>query len=242
MIKGLYISKAGMLPRQRQLDIVANNLANMNTVGYKKDQVFIRHLLDSVQAVTNENEMVLTRDEAQTDFSPGSLFETGNPLDLAIVGEGFFVIQTPEQNLYTRNGNFTLDGRGRLVTADGYPVMGSGGEIQLAGGDISFGEDGSLMVNGQAVDKIRVVRFEDPSQLTKIGGTYFTEERMGMAEDINPDKLQLRQGYLEGSNVTGIEEMVKMIELYRQFQMAQKAVTTQDQTLEKLINDGGRLR
>ncbi|HFE64939.1 flagellar basal-body rod protein FlgF [candidate division KSB1 bacterium 4484_188] len=242
MIKGLNVSKAGMLPRQRQLEIDANNLANINTIGYKKDEVFFRHLIDSLQASDEKNAKVSSASgEVITDFSSGSLRETGNPLDLAIVGDGFFVIDTPEGNVFTRNGNFSLDADGRLTTQDGYSVLGSGGEIQITGNEVRISEDGSILVDGQATDTLRVVRFENPTLLTKIGGTYFMDENDAGMMDVESTDLKVRQGYLEGSNVTGIKEIVQMIEIYRQFEMGQRAISTQDQTLEKLINDGGRL-
>ena len=236
------VSKAGMLPRQRQLEIDANNLANINTIGYKKDEVFFRHLIDSLQASDEKNAKVSSASgEVITDFSSGSLRETGNPLDLAIVGDGFFVIDTPEGNVFTRNGNFSLDADGRLTTQDGYSVLGSGGEIQITGNEVRISEDGSILVDGQATDTLRVVRFENPTLLTKIGGTYFMDENDAGMMDVESTDLKVRQGYLEGSNVTGIKEIVQMIEIYRQFEMGQRAISTQDQTLEKLINDGGRL-
>ncbi|MEJ2636530.1 MAG: flagellar basal-body rod protein FlgF [Calditrichia bacterium] len=242
MIKGLYTSKAGLLPRQRQLEIVANNLANTNTIGFKKDQVFYRHLIDSMNAADSaENNESLRKDEIVTDFTSGTYRETGNPLDMAIVDDGFFVIRTPEGDLYTRNGNFSLDTQGRLTTQDGYPVLGANGQIQFAGNDFSISENGTIQVNDREVDHLRVVRFDDPGQLTKIGGTYFSDSGESLAIDVAPENLRLRQGYLEGSNVSGVEEIITMIELNRQFEMAQKAISTQDQTLEKLVNDAGRV-
>ncbi len=241
MIKGLFISKAGMLPRQRQLEITANNLANMNTIGYKKDRVFFRHLIDSLQGQDQQAaDEAMASGDVSTDFSTGPVRKTGNPLDVAIVGEGFFVIETPQGKVYTRNGNFTLDSQGRLITQDGYSVLGNGGEIQIAGNDVSINEAGDILVEGKAVDRIRVVRFEDPTQLLKIGSTYFSPEE-DAATVVQPEKVQLRQGYLEGSNVTGVSEVVEMIELYRQFELGQKAIASQDQTLDKLINDAGRM-
>ena len=132
MLKGLNISQAGMIPRQRQLEINANNLANITTVGYKKDNVFFRHLVESMDASPDESEKSAVKNgEVQTDFTAGSLQKTGNPLDLAIVGDGFFVVNTPDGEVYTRNGNFTMDSDGRILTADGFSVMGSGGEMQV---------------------------------------------------------------------------------------------------------------
>ncbi len=243
MIKGLYVSKAGMLSRQRQLEVNANNLANMSTVGFKKNEVFFRHLLDASQATdAKKMDESFAAGSEITDFSTGSIQETGNPLDLAIAGEGFFVIGTPRGEVYSRNGNFSLDTDGRLVTQDGFPVLGSGGEIQLAGNDVKVNENGDITVEDRVVDKIKIVQFEDPTLLTKIGGTYFTDEDQAMVYDLPPEKIQLRQGYLEGSNVSGMDEVVQMIELYQQFELAQKAISSQDHTLDRLINDAGRVQ
>ncbi|GAB4373618.1 MAG: flagellar basal-body rod protein FlgF [Calditrichia bacterium] len=238
MIKGLSIAKAGMLPRQRQLEVNANNLANIDTIGFKKTSVFFRHLLNSLK---NQSEAETITSEAMVDFSPGPLKETGNPLDVAIAGEGFFVIQTPEGQVFTRNGNFTLSADGRLTTVDGYSVLGNGGEIQINGNEIKINETGAITVDGQAVDTIRVVTFEDLSELVQVGSNFFSPGDKADMMDLEPEKIQLRQGYLESSNVTGIDEIISMIELYRQFEFGQKVISTQDQTLEKLINDTGRV-
>jgi len=229
MIKGLYISKAGMCARARHLDVIANNLANINTTGYKKDKLFYLRMREAQDALNDSASNELAKVEIMTDYSSGELKNTGNPLDLAIVGEGFFVVQTPQGDVYTRDGNFTLDAEGRLTTLDGYPVLGNGGEIQIVGNEIRIGEDGSITVDGEIVDKIRVVTFDDLTQLIKIGGNYFSDEQTNGAIEVSPEKIHIRQGYLENSNVNGIQEIVQMIELYRQFE------------LEKLINDGGRV-
>lgn len=239
MLKGLFIARAGMLPRQYQLDVIANNLANMNTVGYKKDKLFYRRLVDAMEPAKNDPDQINRIDEI-TDFSTGNIRQTGNPLDLAIVGDGFFMIQTPDGDVFTRNGNFTLDPNGRLVTQDGYAVMGSGGEIQLAGNDFRITEDGKIMVNDEVVDSLRIVKFEDTTLLKKIGSSYFMDEDEAGMVDVSPDQIQVRQGFLEGSNVSGIEEMTQMINLYRQFELGEKTITTQDRTLDKLINEAGR--
>ncbi len=241
MIKGLYLSVAGMLSKEKQLEFNANNLANINTIGYKKDKIFFRQLMESVDAVqTQQSNGQLAKGKNFTDFSSGTFHETGNPLDLAIAGEGFFVIQTQQGSIYTRNGNFTLSAEGRLVTQDGYSVMGTGGEIQIAGNEISVSETGDILVDGKKVDKLRVVQFDDPNALLKLGGTYFTDQDSSLAYDVESKDIQLRQGYLESSNVNGINEIVEMIELYKQFEFTQKMISTQDHTLRKLINEAGR--
>lgn len=239
MLKSLFVNKTGMLMQQRRLDIAANNLANLNTVGFKKDKVFFHQLAKALAepGETDENRVPGT---SSVDFSPGALQHTGNSLDVAIDGEGFFVIQTPEGNYYTRAGNFHLDSEGRLVTPDGYPVVTDGGELQIAGGNATMNERGEVIVNGQSVGRLRVVRFEDLTRLERVGDAYYKTNGSG-EEDIPPEKINLRIGYLELSNVNPIMEMIHMIEINREFELGQKAINTQDQTLDKLINQAGRI-
>jgi flagellar basal-body rod protein FlgF len=242
MIKGLYIAKAGMFGNAKKLNVTSNNLANISTTGFKKDKVFFNQLIDAQRALSNSGKHSDSANlETKTDFSTGRLQQTENPLDLAIVGEGFFEIQTPDKKVYTRNGNFTVDNKNRLVTQEGYPVMGTGGEIQVTGYEIKISGDGSILVDGQMVDKIRIVSFEDPSQLIKIGSTLFTEEGEAGIYLLEPETIQVRQGFIESSNVNGIDEIIQMIELYQQFELGQKTIRAHDETLEKLINDTGRV-
>ncbi len=239
MLKSLFVNKTGMLMQQRRLDISANNLANLNTVGFKKDKVFFHQL---AEALAEPGEMDENRapGTSRVDFSPGALQHTGNSLDVAIDGEGFFVIQTPEGNYYTRAGSFHLDGEGRLVTPDGYPVVTDGGELQIAGGNASMNERGEVIVNGQSVGRLRVVGFADLTRLERVGDAYY-KSNGGGEEDIAPEEINLRIGYLELSNVNPIMEMIHMIEINREFELGQKAIHTQDQTLDKLINQAGRM-
>jgi len=238
MLKGLFVNKAGMLAQQRRLDVAANNLANLNTIGFKKENVFFRRLLEAMANPVDDN----TRATGATrlDFSQGTLKETGNPLNVAVDGRGFFVIQTEQGTFYTRNGAFQLDGEGRLVTVDGYAVATDGGEVQIAGGSVSITEKGEILVDGKTVGRLRIVDFDDPHLLEPVGSTHFalgeaTEKEM-TAEEIN-----LRPGYLETSNVDPIAEMVTLIEVNREYELAQKSIHSQDSSLDKLINQAGRI-
>ncbi len=237
MIKGLFISKAGMLPQKAALEVTAKNLANLNTIGYKKQRFFIRHLLDAMAGQSpHENNKALG--DTDTDFSPGTLKQTDNPLDVAISGDGFFVIQVNGENLYTRNGSFTLDGEGRLVTLEGDPVVTDGGEVQLQGGKVTINEQGQILVNDRPVARLKIVTFDDPAALERLSGTYFAP---GNASETEPDpaSIQLRPGYLETSNVDPVQEMVQLIELNREFSLNQKMIRSQDRTLEQLIQKAG---
>ncbi|MFZ0389619.1 MAG: flagellar basal-body rod protein FlgF [Calditrichia bacterium] len=234
MIKGLYISKNGMMPPRKMMDILSNNLANMNTIGFKKSKAVFHELIDEA---SDPDKIV----QQVTVFEKGALRETGNPLDLALTGEGYFVVNTPVGEVYTRNGNFTIDGEGRLVTQDGYSVMGTGGEIFLNGQDFTISDDASIMVQEQVMDHLRVVRFKNPEALEQISGAYFSDKDNAAAVELPPEEISVKTGFLEGSNVTGMAEIIEMIEIFRQFEFAQKAIQSQDQTLEKLINDAGRV-
>ena len=247
MIKGIYASGTGMTPRMLKLEVIANNLANISTAGFKRDNIFVQTLKDAGVAQSKGGGDLSGLDVREyTDFSEGSINPTSNKLDLALQGSGFFVAQSPNGPLYTRNGSFGLSTDGTIVTAQGYPVMGTGGAIQLPDmqkltqGNISINETGEVSVDGIQLGRLEVASFDDTSVLKKESGTYFTANegaKTGVADGKN---TSVRQGYLEESNVNGIEEMVQMIELSRSFESAQKAMVSQDGTLDK-AKDVGKL-
>ena len=237
MIKGLFISKAGMLPHQYRLQIATANLANSNTIGYKKERVYFRELMDTM---LNASENERNRGVTETDFSQGVLKETHNPLDVAIVGEGFFVVETDEGELYTRNGNFTLDEEGRLVTSNGYLVATDGGRLQLTDKSMQISEKGYILVDGQIVGRLRIVTFDDPQLLHRVENTYFSIGDAALIE-LDENEVELRIGYLETSNVNVLNELVTMIDINRMYELGQKSIQAQNETLEKLLNQAGRL-
>lgn len=231
MIKGFYITASGMLARELVQEVLANNVANSGTVGFKRDRVIFRGVLEG----TYGPEGVL---RVRTDHAQGPLIRTGNPLDLAIQGRGFFVVETPEGIRYTRDGHFSLDEEGTLVTAEGYPVLGEGGTLELdLGGAVSFGEDGTVKVGDVVVGRLRVEDFDDLGALKKVGGGLFAADVEGKpAED-----FRIRQGFLEGANVSPVAEMVRMISNYRAYEAEQRALIAQDETLRKAVNEVGRV-
>ncbi|RMF59023.1 MAG: flagellar basal-body rod protein FlgF [Calditrichaeota bacterium] len=239
MLKGLFINKSGMLAQQRRLDVAANNLANLNTIGFKRETVFFRKLLDAM-AESDTVDANRTPGASHIDFRQGTLKETGNPLDVAIVGEGFFVVQAEEGELLTRNGNFQLDGEGRLVTLEGFPVATDGGEIQISGGRLTFSEKGEIMVDGQIVGRLKLVTVDDPQLLEQRGNTFFAQGKASIS-DLSAEKVNLRAGYLETSNVDPLQEMITMIEVNREYELGQKSIKSQDESLDKLINKAGRI-
>ncbi len=247
MIKGIYASGTGMMPRMLKLEVIANNLANISTAGFKRDNIFVQIMKNTAVAQTKGGgDLSGLNVKEYTDFSEGSLSPTSNKLDLALQGSGFFVAQTPNGPRYTRNGSFSLSTDGTIVTSQGYPVLGAGGPIQLpdmqklSQGDISIDETGEVTVDGKKLGRLEIANFADTSVLKKDGGTDFVSDvppTIGVADGKN---TAVRQGYLEESNVNGIEEMVQMIELSRNFESAQKTMESQDGTLDK-ANDVGKL-
>lgn len=251
-MEAIYPVLSGALAQEKRLELITNNLSNVGTSGYKKDVPVFEGLIPEN---TNNAEQVggnVTSSPAfghfsrtTTDLSAGAVRTTGQPLDIAIEGEGFFSVQTPEGIRYTRNGHFTLDTNGQLATSGGFPVLGSGGPITLPAGAVSIDSDGRISVSGGEagatpieIDLLPVYQFSKPEQLKKIGGTLF--------EAINGDAIpstegKLRQGALEGSNVDPVEEMVAMIEVMRLYESAQKAIQTADQIAGKVSNEIGQV-
>ncbi|MFN3135906.1 MAG: flagellar hook-basal body protein, partial [Candidatus Kryptonium sp.] len=210
MIKGIYTSAVGMMPNKLKIDVIANNLANITTTGFKRDNIFIR-ILDSAVLDINKNggnELSGLFITEYTSFDQGNLKQTGNPLDLAINGNGFFVVQTPEGLRYTRNGNFTLTSDGRIVNSNGHSLLGLNGEIKLPdisrlkNFEIRVGRNGEIYAGDKLIGKIKVVWFNDLTKLKKVSSTYFTADE-GAGEIELVDGFEIYQGFLEESNVEG---------------------------------------
>jgi flagellar basal-body rod protein FlgG len=240
MIPGLYTTVAGMINQQNMLEVITNNLANVNTVGYKKDDLNFSGTFNLLPDQTGTY-TILNLDGVSskflTDFSAGDIKTTDNMLDLALNGDGFFVIQHKDGIRYTRSGNFTLDNNGTLVTADGYPVMGTNGAIQIQGGTPEIDNSGQVIVNGNVVAKLKIVDFQKPYQMTKAG--YNTFVNSNQAEQNST--AQVKQGFLEMSNANPIQEMVKMIETMRVYESYQKTIQLFNETLEKANSELGKI-
>ena len=240
MIKGIYNTAASMIPREKKQEVIANNLANAETTGFKKDSLFLRvfknaKLTGSRPGPSWEVRMI---DKVYTSFRPGSLERTGRDLDVALQGDGFFVVQTPDGEAYTRDGAFSLAPDGTLINSDNLPVLTDGGPVILQGGKVTVGVDGQISVDATRVGKLRVVEFDDNAKLLKSGnGLFVADPDTPPKETESP---QVRQGFLERSNVDVLKEMVDMIETYRGFETGQKMIQIQDETLAKAVNELGK--
>ncbi|MEZ5359444.1 MAG: flagellar basal-body rod protein FlgF [Candidatus Zixiibacteriota bacterium] len=245
MLKGLYQAASGMIPQVKKQEITANNIANATTPGYKKDATFIKELDAATKATLPtrsdwERPMI---DQIYTDYSQGTFNKTGNPLDVAIQGEGFFILETIDGALrqYSRNGSFMVDTEGFLVTSDGLRVIGDGGPVTIGdGSDVLIDETGQVLVDDNVVAQLSVVDFEDKNELKKNGDSTFV-----VGEEVEPipsADYSVRQGYLEQANINVVKEMVEMIVTMRHFEAASKIIQTQDESLQTLYSEVGKTR
>jgi len=244
MIKGIYRAASGMLPRIKRQEVIANNLANVNTAGFKRQGVFSEELGRAEQRIVPKQEGWETPmlSDIYTDFSQAVLDPTGNDLDIALDGSGFLVVESPDgQECYTRAGGFSLSTEGQLITPSGYSLVSDSGPITIdADSDFKIGIDGSISVNGEEVGKLALVDFEKPYNLERLDGSMFAAP--DGVNPIEPEKLFVRQGYVERANVDVIKEMIDMISSFREFESNQKAIQIADETLQKTVNQVGAKR
>ena len=256
MVRGWYIGSSGMNAQQNRLDAIANNLANVDTTGYKRDvsvskafpELLIRRMGDdgvmhvpggSVDAapIVGKIGLGVETNEFFTIFEQGSFKQTGTPVDVALGGEGFLVIETPAGERYTRNGTFKLGKEGILETKEGYPVLGENGQIHLTEKFI-INEDGVIFTQNdmEYIDRLKTVRFDDERYLKKVGSSfYMATDYSGeafSAED--EERPQFLQGYIETSNVNVVNEMVQMIEVNRAYEANQKTIQAEDTMMSNL--------
>ena len=228
-----YIALSNQMVLRQKMDVIANNLANMNTSGYQgESMMFVEHLESTEDGKTLSfvQNLGMVR-----NLNPGPLSPTGNPLDVAIRGEGYFQVETELGPRFTRNGAFTLDAQGRLVTASNDPVMSeAGGEIviPLEARNISIARDGTVSTETGELGRIGVFGFENEQRLTKVaGGLYDAGE-----EDAQPNReAMIEQGVIEGSNIVGVVEMTNLIKTVRKYQSTNKIVEEEHSRQRKMI-------
>lgn len=267
-VKGVYTALSGAIAQSTKLDTIANNIANVNTPGFKRDQqVFSEYLtanekepttipipkdvaaIESFYNMQGGDKSYVHEAGTYTDFSQGSLKRTGGKLDLAIDGPGFFEVATPSGIRYTRSGNFTLDGNGRLVTKEGYPVLQTAAEgtpeidrtFQFSGQDpISIADSGQIFQGDELVGQLALVNVANPDSMMKIGNSLYGPRPQFNLQTNPIPTPSLKQGFLETSNVNVVSEMTDMITTHRVFESTQKAISAYDGMVDKLVNVVGK--
>jgi len=256
MVRGLYTSALGMISQMQRMDVVTNNIANVDTTGYKKDQtvsqsfteVLMKRLNDPgprlFAGVPNTGKMSLGVfvDDVYTDFSSGSLRRTDSSLDLAVIGQGFFCVMSTAANgelkeLYSRDGAFGILPDGLLVTKDGGVVQGLNGAVYLPNGIINIDGGGRIYSNDVYIDTLKMVNFEDLHMLRKLKDNYYTTEG---EPAFAPYSGQIAQGFIENSNVSTVREMVELITLNRAYEANSRMITIHDQTLGRAVGEIAR--
>ena len=266
MVKGLYTAYTGMIEEMRRMDVMTNNLANASTTGYKKEGTVKQSFDDQLAIKIKDRSEVLRAKrlgdvnlgvkvgETYRDYSQGSFSVTDNPYDLALDGNGFFAIEFRNKNgetsiKYTRDGSFTVDQNGYLMTKDGDYVLNANGARNTAGGqanyvhidpnqDVTIERNGAVMQNDVQVGQIGLVDFEDYNYLEKYGENLYDAVA---GSRITASTAGIEQGCLEMSNVNIVSEMVDMITITRAYEANQKIITTVDETLDKAVNTVGQV-
>jgi flagellar basal-body rod protein FlgF len=229
MIKGIYTAARSLDQRIKNLDVIANNLANLNTTGYKREIPFS-------EVINSLGDTAIKKVTSQTQ---GELVQTSNPLDLGISGQGFFVLKNDSGNVQlTRNGRFQISDEGYLTDNNGAKVMGKNGPITLeetmldSNAVITISKEGEIKLNDKIIDKILVVNVPSPSELEHLGNSNFGlggQEAVPLSED----EFTVSQGYVEQANTNPIVEMEAMIQLNKEYESAQKVIAALDQSLSQ---------
>lgn len=282
MVRGVYTGASGMIAQQERLDVVANNLANVDKPGFKRDTATFKAFPEMMAARTEDDGVVIFPlgstdirpyvgrmgtgvevNEVFTEWEQGSLRETGNQLDIALSDKGFFTIETPNGERYTRNGSFLIDKDNYLVTKHGYKVMGENGYIQIKTNNYVIDEEGRVSVNRryqnnddfvqmtqnewkdeEILDTLKIVRFENERYLKKEGESFWVDTQISGPAYIAQkgiDRPKVLSRFLEMSNVNPINEMVRMIEVQRAYELNSKSIATHDTLIGRVVNEVGRV-
>lgn len=267
-IKGVYTALSGAIAQSNKLDTIANNIANVNTPGFKRDELTFQEYLtanektqdtmniprvpasiESFYDMQGGDKSYVDLKGTYTDYSQGSLKHTGNNFDVALDGKGFFEVSTPNGVKLTRAGNFTLDGNGHLVTKEGYPVLKAGEPLsdpQSRMVDVSdsaqfqITDSGDIMQGTENIGKLAVVNVANPDSVQKMGNSLYGFKPNMKAELTSVTNPSMKQGFIETSNVNIVKEMTDMITTNRVFESTQKAIGAYDQMSEKLVNLVGK--
>lgn len=248
MIEGLYAAATGMRAVGERQAVIANNIANAMTPGFRRQRIidkgFYQLFLDKmrrpywVDSVRGPGGGVQTT-ETFSDFSTGVIKTSGNPLDVALNGPAFIAVETPAGERFTRSGNLTLDAEGRLATPDGFLVMGDGGAIDARGADVRIGADGAVYVDGRVSGRIRLVEFEDPHMLVREGKNLFRASDAALRRSAPATETEVVPESLELSNVQLPYELIQMTLGIRLYEANQRVIAAIDETASRVIDQVG---
>ena len=238
MIDPLTLSEAGMLNDVERLRVLSQNIANSATLGFKREIPLLRPAFETALQANWPNAVPAPVTATAMDATGGPLRMSGGPLDVAVDGDGFFVLKSPAGEVYTRQGTFRLDPNGRLVSSSGLPVLGDAGELVLPSPEPRIDRQGAIWDGTNLVGQLRVVRFDDPTQLISIGNGMFTTRA---TPSVLGESARVRQGFVETANVIAMHEMVRLIETVRHFEAGQRVVRGYDTMLGTALSTLGSL-
>lgn len=264
--KGIYSAVSGAMAQTQRLDTIANNLANVNTAGFKKDrQIFNEYLtsyekadnliraprvpasIESFYDMNGGDNAYVNSAGTYTNFEQGGLRSTGSQLDMAIEGKGFYEVLTPQGVRWTRNGSLQVDGQGKLVTKDGFPILkeGQGDPSQrtftVTSANLTVSKSGDIFDGGNPIGKLALVDFASADDLQKVGNNNYTLKGGALSQPVPTLEAKVHQGFTEMSNVNVVQEMTDMIAANRVFEATQHTIKAHDQIDGKLINEVGKV-
>ena len=264
MASGLYISMGGARNQERRLETLANDLANAQTPGFKSQETVYRQIHNDVTALGNPNQAMglnhpvrflpedrlpVTMDERFTKYNQGSLKQTGSDLDFALTNEGFFTVKGPNGPVYTRNGNFSMNKDGVLVTQTGQPVLGLNDAppprlvpLQFPGaqGKLTVSQEGTVFVAGERVGRLSIVKFPKMQELVRMGNSNYRHPDPNFTPD-QAENIDVRQGYLEQSNVSPVHTMAMLIKTNRVFELNTRGMQAYKAMDDQAARDVGRI-
>lgn len=238
---GIISAVCGVKACEKRMEIAANNIANCSSAGFKESGINFSSVLSRAERGSTGTPLspFIKEGNAFTNFTQGTLDMTGNSLDLAIEGDGFFVVNTPDGERLTRNGRFQVNAEGALCTSEGFPVASASGEIKIGDGQASIGADGTVSVNGEERGKIRLVSIDDPQKLERCGNGLF--QVGGNVEIKEGTSGRIVQGAYETSNVNLVKGLVELIQIARSTEAYQKSIMIYGKIGEKMTSDVGKL-
>lgn len=234
MIDGIELASSGLDAYANVQEVIARNLANANTVGFKKNIISFKTILTQTEDVETSS----LQTKYGIDHSSGNLTYTGNALNIAVDGDGFFTLETENGMRYTRNGQFQLSNTGEIVTDSGAKVLGQGGPIYIpkGGGEIVIDKKGIVKINGKEIGTLMITNFNDLTSLVPTGNSTFTAP-LESIDETGEAKFNVAQGYLESSNVSVVMEMVDMITNMRSYEASNNVIKTFSDLMERLISN-----